>query len=343
MAIFKQSDESKKQSLLPLVRLGLILPFVEELDHVGENADAVLMSNGLVRETVRNPNIFVPVIVVHRFLEEAAASAKDPYFGVRVGERLDFANWSPFVDAVSRASTLGEFLIRFIQAAKNEASSARHSLEINASCAYFKETRTSAQEIAPAQNDAFTAAYTLRLLRLGSGTNWNPEKVRITVCDPAALPDGYLDVGVIGGDRMGIVVRFPTEWLCNSLDHHALIKDSSMRRNRLHIPVGFIDGLRQILALHLHDPGLNVDFVARLSGMSRQSLQRQLKANSTTLSTEVITLKKCRAEEFLVETTKSIVEIATTVGFTDSTSFARAFKSWTGESPRDYRKKRKAS
>ncbi len=55
----------------------------------------------------------------------------------------------------------------------------------------------------------------------------------------------------------------------------------------------------------------------------------------------VIALKKRRAAEYLVETARSVVEIATAVGFTDSTSFARAFKSWTGESPRDYRKNRK--
>lgn len=73
--------------------------------------------------------------------------------------------------------------------------------------------------------------------------------------------------------------------------------------------------------------------------MSRQVLQRKLKAAGTTLSTEIIEVKKQRACELLVETTKSVVEVAATLGFLNPTSFARAFKSWTGESPREYRKR----
>ena len=76
----------------------------------------------------------------------------------------------------------------------------------------------------------------------------------------------------------------------------------------------------------------------RLAGVSRQSLQRRLKANGTTLSAELIGLKKGRATEELSQSTKPITEIAASLGFSDPTSFTRAFKSWTGQSPREYRK-----
>jgi len=167
------------------------------------NTTAVLTANGLVRETVLDANVFVPVVVVHRFPEDAARAANDPYFGVRVGESLDLSSWPPLVDAITRATTLGEFLVRFIRAAKDEASSARHSLEVGASHTSFKETRTSEQEIAPAQNDAFAAAFTLGLFRRGAGSSWSAEDVRLKVCDPNALPHRYLCIHIVGGDRMG--------------------------------------------------------------------------------------------------------------------------------------------
>jgi AraC-like DNA-binding protein len=94
------------------------------------------------------------------------------------------------------------------------------------------------------------------------------------------------------------------------------------------------------LALHLNDPGLDIDLVARLSVMSRLPLQRQLKANGITLSAEIIALKRHQAEEYFVVTTKSVVEIATAVGFTASKNFARASKLSKGESSRDYRNNR---
>jgi len=335
----KSRDGTLARPTLPLVRLSLIMPFVEELDQLGVDADVVLASNGLVRQSVADTSIFVPSMVVHRFLEDAATAAHHPYLGARVGERLDLAGWPPFVDAASRASTLGEFFTRFIQAAKDEASSARHVLEISSGYSYFKEMRTTHQEMAPAQNDAFTAAFTLRLLQHGTGAHWDPGEVRITVCDPTALPDAYMGASFIGGDRMGMVARFPTEWLVLQLDRQQMSRTPTTQGKRLKIPVGFLDGFRQVLILHLHDPGLSVDLAARLSGMSRQSLQRLLKSKGTTLSAEITALKKRRAIEYLTETQQSVAQIAGALGFTDATSFSRAFKSWTGESPRDYRKK----
>ena len=342
MQTLEQNDKPTGEPLVPLVRLGLILPFVEELDRLGADADAVLMSNALVRETVCDPNVFVPAIVIHRFLEDAARAIDDPYFGLHVGERLDLAGWPPFVDAVSRATTLGELLIRFIRSAKEEASSARHSLEVGATCTYFRETRTREPEIPPAQNDAFMAAITLGLLRGGSSSHWDPEKVRLQVCDPAAIPERHLGIRIVGGDRMGMMVRFPTEWLFKAVDPRGLIEKSKRNGPPLHVPVAFHDALRQTLLLHLQDADLGVDVVARLSGMSRQSLQRRLKASGTTLSEQIAEVKKQRAGELLVETDRSVVEVATALGFTNPTSFARAFKSWTGESPREYRKHRRS-
>ena len=338
MRVFERQDEPREQQPLPLVRLGLILPFVEELDRRRVDTDAVLTTNGLARVTVLDLDVFVPVIVVHRFLEDAARAAKDPYLGVRVGETMDVASWPPFVDAVSRATTLMEFLVRLIRAVKRESSSARHSLEIGTDHAIYKETRTTQQEIAPAQNDAFTAAYTLRLLQRATGPNWNAKDVWLKVCDPEAIPNGYLGVKVVGGDRLGMTVRFPTQWLSQPLDQRALIKTSLNSENRLHAPAGFLDALRQTLTLHLEKTDLNIDFVARLSGTSRQSLQRKLKVCGTTFSAELVNVEKGRATEDLTLSAKSIGEIAASLGFSDPTSFTRAFKSWTGQSPRAYRK-----
>lgn len=323
---------------IPLVRLGLILPFVLELDRRKIDSDAVLMANGLVRDTVLDTNVFVPPIVVHRFLENAAEAANDPYLGINVGESLNLAQWPPFVDAVSRSTTLMDFLVRFIRAAKEEASSARHTLDVGGNYSFFREIRVSDQDIAPAQNDAFTAAYLLNLLRRGTGSNWCGRDVLVKVCEPEVVPERYLDVDIASGDRMGVFLRFPTTWLLQPLDKQSMIELSSANSGRPLLPTEFTDGLRLILELHLDEADLKADQVAGLLGTSRQSLQRKLKANGTTLSVEVTELKKQRAAHDLTHSTKTVVEIATSVGFRNPTSFARAFKSWTGQSPQQYRK-----
>jgi hypothetical protein len=50
----------------------------------------------------------------------------------------------------------------------------------------------------------------LGLLRLGAGPIWNASEVWLTVSDPGALPERYIGVHIVGGDRMGMTVRFPS-------------------------------------------------------------------------------------------------------------------------------------
>jgi AraC-like DNA-binding protein len=326
---------------LPLVRLSLILPIVRELDRRRVDVNAVLASSGLARERVADQDVFVPPIVVHRFLEEAAQAAGDRYLCARVGETLDERSWPPLADAASRATTLAGFLIRFIRAAADDASSAQHALEVGPRLAVFREKRTSEQEIDPAQNDAFTAAYTLRLVRRGAGPRWSPEEVWLTVCDPAALPERYMGVHVARGDRKGMTIRFPSAWLLDRFDREGFLESASTLERGLDVPTGFLQALRLALEPHLHDANLGVEFVVQLLGTSRQSLQRKLRAHGTTLSTEIRRLKQDRATTDLVRSDRRISEIAWSLGFQDPTSFTRAFRSWTGESPREYRRQRR--
>jgi AraC-like DNA-binding protein len=327
-----------QKTSIPLVRLSLIQPFVQELDRRGLSTDSVLAENGLARETLKDDSVFVPPIVIHRFLEDAALAADDPHLAVRVGETLNWSRWPPMVEAASKARNLVGFLVRFIRAASSEASSARHELNIGAEFSVFREKRTTEQEITPAQNDAFTAAYTLGLLSRAAGPVWNSKNVRVTVCDVAALPKGYMGVHVMGGDRLGIKVRFPTAWLIESFNRDNFLARYGNGDETADVPKQFLDAFRHVIVPHLHESELGLATVAASTGTSPQSLQRRLRANGTTLTAVVRELKKDQAIADLLRTNRSIGDIASALGFNNATSFTRAFKTWTGLPPREYRK-----
>ena len=323
---------------IPLVRLSLILPFVRELDRRGLNGNDVLAANGLVRKTVLDSSVFVPVIVINRFLEDAAKAADDPHLAVGVGKSLDWSTWPPMVEAASNAKNLVGFLVRFIRAASAEASSARHELNVQFDFAVFREKRVAEQEIVPAQNDAFTAAYTLELMRRAAGPIWDSGQVRLTVSDPDALPKRYMGVHVIGGDEMGITVRFPSKWLLEPFNRDSFLPSNANVDSPQDLPTQFLDALRHVIVPHLHEAQLGLAAIAAWAGTSPQALQRKLRAGGTTLTTVIRDLKKDQAIRELLQTDCSIGDIASTLGFNNPTSFTRAFKTWTGQSPREYRK-----
>ena len=323
---------------IPLVRLNLILPFVKELDRRGCDASAVLARNGLVRETLLDDSVFVPVIVIHRFLEDAALAAADPFLGAQVGEALNWAAWPPSIEAAKESKNLVGFLVRFIRSASQDASSAWHELVVGPEFSVFRERRTTDQGIDPAQNDAFMASVTLSLLRAAAGQVWDAQQVRLTVCDPEALPARYLGTHILGGDRMGVSIRFPSSWLVQPFNRESFLQTTNLGRHGAELPKPFMAALEHVILQHLHESRLSLEQVSNLLDMSPKTLQRRLKAAGTTLSDIIRELKREEAIRQLVQSRRAIGDISYELGFSNPNSFTRAFKTWTGVPPREYRK-----
>lgn len=78
--------------------------------------------------------------------------------------------------------------------------------------------------------------------------------------------------------------------------------------------------------------------VARELGLSRATLYRQLKAEGTTFEDIFRSTRQKLAQEMLADGRLSIEGISRRLGFADGASFSKAFKRWTGSSPREHPK-----
>lgn len=88
----------------------------------------------------------------------------------------------------------------------------------------------------------------------------------------------------------------------------------------------------------LHTGEVSVDRIAAKLGTSRQTLYRNLKSEGATFEQVLDELRHRLALEYLRGRKASVNETAYLVGFSDPAAFSRAFKRWTGLSPRDARK-----
>lgn len=82
----------------------------------------------------------------------------------------------------------------------------------------------------------------------------------------------------------------------------------------------------------------SLEVAARKLGMSGRTLRRQLSSLGTNFQNELDLLRREFAINYLTRSDKCITEIALMLGFCDSSAFSKAFKKWTGESPREYKK-----
>lgn len=83
--------------------------------------------------------------------------------------------------------------------------------------------------------------------------------------------------------------------------------------------------------------GVSNEKVAQKLNMSTRTLQRKLKASHTTFRTLLDEVRHEFAANYIQDSTFSLMEIAFVLGYSEYSSFSRAYKSWTGISPSEIR------
>jgi AraC-like DNA-binding protein len=89
----------------------------------------------------------------------------------------------------------------------------------------------------------------------------------------------------------------------------------------------------RVISEHLASGYLTDDKVAEALFMSSRTLQRKLSAEGTTFKQILNSVRKKLAMEYLKDERLSFSEISYLLGFSEQSSFTRAFKNWTGASP----------
>ncbi|TQV73140.1 AraC family transcriptional regulator [Aliikangiella marina] len=76
--------------------------------------------------------------------------------------------------------------------------------------------------------------------------------------------------------------------------------------------------------------------VAKMFGVSERTFRRQLSDSGTSYRLLLDSQKKARALDMLSRKTVTVAEMAESLDFAESASFLRAFKRWTGTTPKQY-------
>lgn len=102
----------------------------------------------------------------------------------------------------------------------------------------------------------------------------------------------------------------------------------------------FISKFRKIIEDKLIDSDLNVDEIGKSLGLSRVQLYRKIKSLTNYAPNELVRIIRLKAsEQLLLNTEKSISEIAYETGFSSPSYFTKCFKEYFSENPTDFMKR----
>ncbi len=99
----------------------------------------------------------------------------------------------------------------------------------------------------------------------------------------------------------------------------------------------FDQQVRQVVTQRLSDGVPTLTGVAEALGMGARTLQRRLAAQGQSFQAVVDAARRELAHQLLRDTEYSLAEVAFLTGFSEQSGFTRAFRRWSGETPRSYR------
>ena len=112
------------------------------------------------------------------------------------------------------------------------------------------------------------------------------------------------------------------------------------KENVAEIEKSFINKFRKLIEERLIDSDLNVDEIGKSMGLSRVQLYRKIKSLTNYAPNELVRIIRLKAaEQLLINSEKTISEIAYDTGFSSPSYFTKCFKEYFNESPTEYIKR----
>ena len=120
--------------------------------------------------------------------------------------------------------------------------------------------------------------------------------------------------------------------LASVLERHAL-----ERLESLEIAADPMTPVRVAVREQLTDGPPKLDAVAKAVAMSGRTLQRRLREAGTSFQDLVDEERRSAARAYLGDRHLAVAEIAYLLGYSEASAFVRAFKRWTGMTPKQFR------
>lgn len=102
-----------------------------------------------------------------------------------------------------------------------------------------------------------------------------------------------------------------------------------------------LDAIKRFISRNLANQDCSVESCAKNLNMSGRTLQRHLSKHNLTFSILIDSIRQKRSVELVKDPSTDLTYIAHILGFSEQSSFSRAFKRWTGLTPSDFRASKK--
>ena len=310
-----------------LVRSAALTHFAELAAACGLDARTLVAAAGLPPRCLGEPDLKVPAHLVGQLLEQAAAQAGEPAFGLRLAESRRLSNLGPLALLVRDEPTLRRALEALMQHIHVHNEAVAVQVDEFGGLLAIRTELTHDGEGSQRQATELVVGVTCRVLQIFMGAHWHPRLVCFTHAAPPRL--------TVHHRVLGPAVEFGHEFngiVCNAADLDApnpgadpvmarysqsLLAPALARSDR------YVDRVRQLIVLLLPRGLCRVEVVAQHLGVDRRTVHRKLVDEDSSFSDLLEAERRALAARYVEGTDRPLTDIAALLGFSAPSVFSR--------------------
>jgi AraC-like DNA-binding protein len=319
--------------VVPMFRAEVLAPLVRYVARQGDPARIF----GKEAANLLASKSLIPLATGGVAFERAARALGSPDLGVRVGESLELGQIGEFAALVCATQTVGAALDMLVRNGARFNTGQRFWLDLHGEQVRLHRLYARALAQGRTQGSDFALTIILKLLRLAAGATWRPSEIHFEG-DP---PEHAERLAALA--EHGTFFRSPQTTLVFSRRLLALPMPEPPAAPPATPGAALpssepIVSLRQAIRALMRMGRVDVRDAAAAAGLSVRSLQRHLAAAGLGFDHVLQQERFGAARRLLADRDRKVIDVAVSLGYTDSANFTRAFRRWAGISPQGFRR-----
>lgn len=341
--------EQPESELVPHVLAPAATGVDQFISKHGGDADRVFGEAGIDSKCIGNPVAGVSLHSFCNLFESASRNTRHDNFGLWFGNQFQPNDLGLWGYAAISSPTLGNALDNLVDLFHYHQQCSMMRLTRHSESMLQLEYQVRDPEILERRQDAeLSLGMFLNVFRQCNGPQWVPEEVHFEHPRPENSREHEKAFGapVFFSQQVNAIV-FKSDLMTQSMPDRDLKLMSLMRfcLESLHPDTAFaqslIDRIRNIIRVNLPNGYPSLEQIAEEVYMSTSTIQRNLAWEGMSYSDLVEETRKNLADMYFKQRNLSLTEIAYLLGYSELSAFSRAFRRWTGFSPREFRSNQK--
>ncbi len=312
------------------------------LCNLGIDADEVLRRSGLDPAKLYQPNLRTKFSAQPKFWQAAADLSGDPCIGLHLGENMPVYKGQILEYLLLSSQTFGDGLKRVLNY-QRLISDAMHGDLSESPEACLTNHFSDHQYVTPHLAEAMVVSL-IRFLQSVTDGKFKPSRIIFTHT-PNTYIDEYLRVFhcPVEFNAKSFKLFFPSEMLdCRSLYAEPELLNMHVQSADQHLELlqqqDLISEVRSQIGALLESGEISLQAISMRLDIKPRQLRHQLNLAGTSLQRIINQYRKSLSVRLLTQTDEAISEIVYLTGFSEPSTFYRAFKRWKDLTPVEYRK-----